>query len=284
MLRPDPPRRTRMLTDSHALLCVAAAPLACAVPATYAFDCSVAKKPTAGRCRGNRGLLRQLHAVEAQPGHRGAAARGFVAFTAAPIRPRPSCTRPRGCCRRSGRVAPRTTATAPGARLARGVLRRLRPALAQLAETSLVMKRLSVRVRRRALPTPRLAPTAACSRFPWPFDDDRDALQRLELALVVQAALQLGQHHAEQEVAPGGLGEGAAVALERLELVAGRVVAVDQDAERPEAEVLGHPRRPRRPRSADRARAAAPARTRRRTSRRSPCAARARPPARPGRA
>jgi hypothetical protein len=44
-------------------------------------------------------------------------------------------------------------------------------------------------------------------------------------------------------VAPGGLGEGAAVPAERLELGAGGMVAVDQHAERPEAGVLGHRRR-----------------------------------------
>ena len=69
---------------------------------------------------------------------------------------------------------------------------------------------------------------------------DRHPLQRLELGLVVQAALQLGEDDSEQQVAPGGLGERAPVAAQGLELGAGGVVAVDQHAERPEAEVLGH--------------------------------------------
>jgi hypothetical protein len=69
---------------------------------------------------------------------------------------------------------------------------------------------------------------------------DRHALERLELGLVVQPPLQLREDDAEQEVAPGRLAERAPVAVERLQLAASRVVAVDEHAERPEAEVLGH--------------------------------------------
>ena len=62
--------------------------------------------------------------------------------------------------------------------------------------------------------------------------------------------------------------------LERLEVLARGVVAVDSDAERPEAEVLGHRGRHAGHDGRARGRAGAPARRRRRTSRRSPCAAR----------
>src|SRR4051812_23614820 len=65
----------------------------------------------------------------------------------------------------------------------------------------------------------------------------RDTLERLVLGHVVQAALELGQDDPEQQVAPGGLRERAAVVLERLEVAASGVVAVYQHAERPEAEV-----------------------------------------------
>src|SRR5215217_6409000 len=100
------------------------------------------------------------------------------------------------------------------------------------------MKRLPVRFRRRALrlgrSDRRVLDVAVAVR------GDRDALEWLELRLVVEAAFELGEHDSEDEMAPGGLGERASVAAQRLELLAGRMMAVDQHAEWPEAEVLGH--------------------------------------------
>ena len=55
----------------------------------------------------------------------------------------------------------------------------------------------------------------------------------------VQAALELAEDDAEQEVAPGGLDEGAAVAAEGGQVGAGGVEAVGEGDERPAGEVLG---------------------------------------------
>ena len=57
-----------------------------------------------------------------------------------------------------------------------------------------------------------------------------------------QPALEPREDEAEQEVAPGGLREGGAVAGEGLQLVTGRVYGVGHAAERPERRVLEHGR------------------------------------------
>ena len=85
------------------------------------------------------------------------------------------------------------------------------------------------------------APTA-CSMSPCPFEDTdcRYAGSGGGLGRV-QAALELAQHEAEQEVAPRRLGERAPVARELRQLVARRVALVDEDRQRPGREVLGEP-------------------------------------------
>ena len=98
-------------------------------------------------------------------------------------------------------------------------------------------------------------------------------------ALGVQAPLELAEDEPEQHVAPGGLGEGAAVAAQGRELVARGVVAVDQPAERPQREVLGQRHGRPRGRRGARAGTAAAARRRRRRAPRWPRAAPARRPA-----
>ena len=85
------------------------------------------------------------------------------------------------------------------------------------------------------------APTAACSRFPWPFEETGTPSRGSNSPLSFRRRSSSRQHDSEEDVAPGGLGERAAVAAQRLELRACRVVAVDQHAERPETEVLRHP-------------------------------------------
>ena len=99
----------------------------------------------------------------------------------------------------------------------------------------------------------------------------------------VQAALQLGQDDPEQEVAPGRLGEGAAVVVERLQLLARRVVAVTRipSGQKPKCSAIAAviPATTGGPGTSGRA-----ARRPRRTSRRSQREAPARPRASPVRA
>ena len=57
----------------------------------------------------------------------------------------------------------------------------------------------------------------------------------------IEPSLDLGEHEAEQQMAPGGREEGPTVAGQRLEVGARRVMAVDQHSEHA-AQVLGEPR------------------------------------------
>jgi hypothetical protein len=58
------------------------------------------------------------------------------------------------------------------------------------------------------------------------------------LPVRIQPSLDLPENEAEQQVAPGGLGEGTAVAAEHGQLIPGRMNAIGHGHERPENEVL----------------------------------------------
>ena len=76
--------------------------------------------------------------------------------------------------------------------------------------------------------------------LPWPFEETGTPSSGSNSVSSLRRRSSSARTMPNSEVAPGGLGERAAVAVQRLEVAAGRVVAVDQHAERPEAEVLGH--------------------------------------------
>ena len=133
-------------------------------------------------------------------------------------------------------------------------------------------------------------PDGAGDQDPRQFEDDRD--QVLERAVAVggggggvdgarlglgrvQPPLELAEHEAEQQVAPGRLGERAAVAAERRQ-ISGVEARSSSGVERPQREVLGQRGERAAQRRRDRQRRARRWRRRRRTRRRCACAARAR--------
>jgi hypothetical protein len=102
-----------LLYRLSALLCIAAAALAYAVPA-YAFDCTVAKKPAQAGAVGIVDVTTgEFTPLKRNPGTDEQAHGGFVALTDGVNSTSTFLHAPGGgCCPQSGRVARRTTATA----------------------------------------------------------------------------------------------------------------------------------------------------------------------------